>query len=1032
MPRKTDGLIAVVISLVFWAFCPSPASALPVPEGGGKQSLNGTWRLAVVGPGAVAGYKNFQRENFDESGMKDIDVPSNWELRGFEPASYYDPSRSVGFYRRKFHAPDFTAGGRVMLHFEGVLYGAEVWLNGVRLGRHLGGFTGFEFDATEAVRPGRENLLAVKVTKATTPAYGYDCSDAWALSGIYRDVYLYQVPAVHLAEVIIVTDLDASYRDAVLRVNASVRNSGPAPAAVAVSITLADPSGVPVGSRSAQAELGPGASRWLPLEFEVSNPAKWSAESPALYRLTVKVEADGINSTTWHEVGFREVEVKNGRLLLNGVPIKLRGVNRHETSIDNGRALTRAEMERDLDLMRAANINTVRTSHYPPDPEFLKLCDRRGFYVIDEAPFNFHEELLYMPWMLPLLRDRVSETIARDRNHPGVIIWSLGNENPWSPSHPTAVKLARALDPTRPVTIPQTGYRNGDIRGNLPPEVEVLSPHYPDPAQLRRIIDHQKKLTVPRPIVMTEFLHSLGRHYWTREIWEVVWSEPLAAGGCVWDWADQGIRRPIDGGRVYEIGEFIPDLPEALIRYASDDDNYIIDAHGIYGTDGLVNADRSPQPEYYEIRKIYSPIHLITDRLEVTPGQSGLAVAVQNRFDFTGLNSSRLAWRLLADGRELGSGAMSYPAAAPHESAAVTVPATLPERLIAGVAYQLEVDSFDPGGTMIDTHVIELEPKPGAAVPCGPAAGASLSVTEAGNRLSVGNQNFSVVFDQATGDIVRLSAGGRETEVVGPALNVWRPLQLVETAQPSYSLYGVKGEDPGSGSSWFKLGIGKVPVPGSYGLLADLQAMSLSTSTLVVESRAADGVVVVSESEFVVPRRGSFGFSRRYLIGGDGVVAVEYEVRPAIGEARLLELGVRFDLPPAYDGLEWFGVGPDAYPGTIRNSRVSLNAAGACSASAPEFSTNKTDVRWAIIKGGALPIGFEGRGGFLGNLRADRGRSTSVFINPWVKQPGKKHRDPGTDLEVPVSPGQAFRGRFEIRPGLTREQIQDRQTCGGR
>jgi beta-galactosidase len=998
-----------LFALISVLFSYSGAYALPLPEKSGKMTLSGAWRLVVVQPlRSPLAYKNFYQPGFDERGMDDIDVPSHWELRGFEKARYKFPSRSTGYYRKSFNAPPVAQGERVMLHFEGVLYGAEVWLNGVKLGEHLGGFTGFEFDVTEVIKSGDENLLAVKVEKAKAMAHGFDCSDAWALSGIFRDVYIYKVPVVHLADIKIETDLDEQYIDAVLSVKFAVKNLLGYGALAKVNLTLVDPDGSQVASVIELLEAENVEVNLGEIEMSVKNPAKWSSESPKLYTLLVTVESDGYKSTTSHVVGFREVEVRDGLFLINGAPVKLRGVNRHATSIVNGRALTREQMIKDLDLMEMANINTVRTSHYPPDPEFLDLCDRRGVYVLDEAPFNFSSELMYIPWYHPLIENRVAETIARDKNHPSVIIWSLGNENPWTTAHPKAVKLAHALDDTRPVVVPRTGYESGKNGGNISYTVDIETPHYPDPTRFRKIIEAQKNDQKPRPIILTEYLHSLGRHYWTREMWDIMMEEPLAAGGCTWDWADQGILRPVGDERVYKVGDDIPySKTDTLIANNYYDEDHIVDSFGIMGSDGLVNSDRTPQPEYYEIKKIYTPIYIADETISVEPGQPGVTINVQNRYDFTSLDTARMEWTVYADGDPVDSGAMRYPPVKPGESAAIFIDATVPYNMEPGLTYQLGIESYNQKGLHIDSHRIML-------TALGTAADYNLpsdyrtesSIAEDGDRIVVSSGAFSISFDRETGDIVSLSSNGEQRSFNGPKLNAWRPLHLVETAQPSYAYYAA---DKNTAAPW------RIRGAATSGIIADLKAMSQVSGDISVESRAPGKVVLVSNSTYEVPHRGTFEMQRRYEVYGSGIIRIAYDIEPKIGSSRLLSLGVRFDLPQGYDRMEIFGVGPDAYPGTIRNSEISMLKKMVMTPDDQYFTSNKVDVRWVKMLGGPVPIMLKGAPGLLGSVRAESTETgASIYVSPWVKQPGKKHRNPGDDLEVLVSNGDVFTGQLHI------------------
>lgn len=1041
--RKPIGFrFVIVISVLLFSL--STVSAKPVPVEPGRILLNGEWRLAVVPPEEEDRYANFQEPDFSEAGMRAISVPSNWETAGFETAQYHYPTDYVGFYRRRFDAPPLSNGERLMLHFEGVLFGAEVWLNGERMGEHLGGFTGFEFDVTGSVKAGGENVLAVKVTKRRVKGHEFDCHDAWALSGIYRDVYLYRVPSAHLDFVHIETDLDEDYRDANLSFSMGIVNTSENAGKLKVRARLFEPDGIDeIFSIEKEIEIAGNGKAKVALEKTVENPQKWNAEKPVLYPLEIELVSDGkVISTTRHNVGFREVEVDGILLKINGVPVKLKGVNRHEISVERGRALTTEDWLQDIELMKGANVNAVRTSHYPPDPEFLDLCDRHGFYVIDEAPFGLGDQYLNFPEYLPLLKDRVRETIGRDRNHPSVIIWSLGNENPWSYAHQHLIKLAHKIDPTRPLLLPRTGFEAGAMSAKLPPEVDILAPHYPTPDRLKLILSGQKKKK-GRPVIMTEYLHALGRNLYTRDLWDLVWKYPSSAGGFVWLWADQGIKRPADGRKVYTIGEKIEKYDDQmlLLNVWKDDknaieeelqDGYITDTHGIYGADGIVNPDRTLQPDYYEIKKIYTPIYIKDEVIEVEPGQKEIEIHVQNRYDFTNLEGMKYKWRLLnrydstdlrtrepegklfKDFEVIDKGENKFNNLEPHEKGieAIRIDFPMLDRMVndykgpnvGPIEYILEISLFSIDGIKIDEHQIVVKParsmilwlKGRRPTPkC--TSDDPMSDIQKDNILTIGNNKFSVSFNELLGFMSNIRLGEKKREMVGPALNTWRPLRLVEMSQPSFKDYKL--------------------MPLLQGMKPKVRKFKFGVGT--------GSASVLSKVFYGFDKNDSKGFLVNYNFNllCEGVVIINYEIHPRIGNAKLLELGVKFEMNPPFDQIAVVGRGPDTYVGSIMNTEMSqLGKMWDVDGSAV-LGANKTEVRnvdvvydienFQIFRFEILELDDQDN---QRNFRAVHdGEKTTLYFNPWVKHPSKKNSDPPAERMVIVKDGDVLKGRLIIR-----------------
>jgi beta-galactosidase len=525
-------------------------------------SLGGRWAFhwAAVPEEAPA---EFFRPGFDASSWDPIEVPSSWQMQGFghpvfrniphpfpaTPPTVPDHYNPVGSYLRTFELPDDWEGRRVLLHFEGVKSASYVWINGREIGYNQGGMEPAEYDVTAHVRPG-ENTLAVRVYRFSDGSYLED-QDMWRLSGIYRDVYLMATPPVHVRDFFVITDLDTDYRDAGLRISAEVSNAlDRAADGYRVRATLyPDGGGAPVIEPF---ETGPlsipaGGTASTELAATVAAPRLWSAERPDLYRLVLElIDGDGETvEVLGSAVGFREVEIRDQVLLVNGRPVKLNAVNSHMHHPATGRAMDVETMREDLVLMKRFNLNAVRTSHYPPNPEYLELADRLGVYVIDETGDEAHatEWLSERPEWRAAYVDRGRKLVLRDRNHPSVVIWSAGNESGSGDNICAIIAEGKRLDPTRPWLY---GGNNDYFPSNDPLDCEdIVGPRYPIPFGLKTGIGAVPASVDPRPSFMDEYAAATGNGLGAMdEFWDVIRSCPRCAGGAVWDWVSPGIYWP--------------------------------------------------------------------------------------------------------------------------------------------------------------------------------------------------------------------------------------------------------------------------------------------------------------------------------------------------------------------------------------------------------------------------------------------------------------------------------------------------------
>ncbi|XRQ13450.1 glycoside hydrolase family 2 TIM barrel-domain containing protein [Actinomadura welshii] len=543
--------------------------------------LDGDWRLALADrPGEVPA--GFYEPGYDTSGWREVKVPHTWQSDRLDhpmfrniPTEVWpdDPPRAprdinpTGAYVKTLDVPDAWDGRRTFLRFEGVVSAYFVWVNGQYAGYDQGGYTPAEFDVTDLVHAG-ENKVAVQVHRWSSGSYLEDV-DQWRYSGIFRSVWAYSTPKTYLRDATITTDLDDAYRDAALNVGVAVGSKDGPQGEHTVRATLVDPEGRTVQRFSGTTNVeGAGAS--LRLAAQVENPEKWTDETPNVYTLVLELaDARGnVVHTTAETLGFREIQVRDRQLLVNGQRILIKGVNRPETDPDTGRHQTRDRMESDVALMRRLNINAVRTAHYPSDPYLYDLADRRGLWIVDEVDIETHnwedcsrtgdrDCLADRPEWQKAFLDRFTAMMARDKNHPSVLMWDTGNEAGLGAAHYAMADHADAADPSRPL-YHQSNHPDGDA-----PFADVWGPRYPTPARLE-----EQAAATTKPIVMGEYAHAMGNSLGNfREFWEVIRRHPQTQGGFLWDWAEANMRHPLTttpDGSGNDIPTWLQGMPEVV------------------------------------------------------------------------------------------------------------------------------------------------------------------------------------------------------------------------------------------------------------------------------------------------------------------------------------------------------------------------------------------------------------------------------------------------------------------------------------
>jgi beta-galactosidase/beta-glucuronidase len=899
------------------------------------QSLNGIWEfLYCSSPSALP--QGFQEETFDTSGWGSLPVPGNWQLHGHGKPQYLnlrypfplDPPRvpaenPVGLYRHKFVLSDEQLERRLFLHFGGVNSAFYVWFNGVLVGFSKGSHMPSEFDVTKSARAG-ENTLAVEVFQWSDASYLED-QDAWRLSGIFREVHLAVRPSVHVRNVVVSPRLDQRYTDATLSIEVELLNHGGAPAhgdCIDVRLLDAQQTTVATGKVASSWRVGGGARAKFTTLLEVIRPYKWNAEEPYLYTLLVCLRGpDGKTAEVARlRVGFRKIEVQDQKLLLNGKTIKLRGVNRHEFHPDHGHAVPYEHMLQDVLLMKQHNINCVRTSHYPNDPRFYDLCDRIGLYVIDEADLETHGfdavgdrgTLAKDPAWKAAFVDRAARMVERDRNHPSVIMWSLGNEAGFGQNHQAMADLIREADPSRLIHYEGAGDD---------PAVDVVSEMY---TSVETLVLEGKKTTDQRPFLLCEYAHAMGNGPGSlNDYWDAIHTHPRLIGACVWEWCDHGIRKRTPAG-------------EEWFAYGGDFDDQPND--GNFCIDGLVSPDREPHPGLVELKKVLEPV--VVEPLDIKNGR----VRVRNRHDFLSLAHLDAVLTIRRDGEMTIQSRLPrldvLPGASKDLKLSYEIPKLQPgAECWLDLSFRLADDaSFAPRGHEVAWAEFALPVKTGP-VPVVPAGSMpKMKIHESPSVLEVSRANCRLLFNRKEGKIESWRYRGAELLARGPEMTFWR---------------APTDNDVHIASKWRDAGLDRLRR--RVHAVEHVRTPSGAIVIRVDETLAAEGLAAWFEC------------NHRYFLYGTGDIVIVSRVKPVGNLPPLPRAGLVLHLPSGFDQFSWYGRGPhQSYADMSTSARVGVYR-GSVSAQyvafvKPQENGNKTDVRWAAVTNdrgiGLLAVGM--------------------------------------------------------------------------
>lgn len=896
-----------------------------------SRSLNGTWKFNWV-DWPQKRPVNFYKTDYDVSKWKDIKVPSNWELQGYGTPIYTNitfpfkkdfprvmsapPERytafkernPVGSYRRDFTVPDDWKGREVFISFDGVSAGFFIWVNGQKVGYSVNSRNNAEFDLTKYLKPGK-NVLAVEVYRFTSGSYLED-QDMWRLSGIFRNVTLWSSPQQHIRDYFIKTKLDAQYKNANVLVSTKIKNYGSTSTkARQVAVTLYNGAVAVPGAIAKKPipALKPGEEITIDLNFRVNNPQKWTAETPKLYTSVVNInEGTTAIETMSARTGFRQVEIKGRIFMVNGVPVKLKGVNRHENEPDGGYVVTEEQMIRDILLIKQANCNHVRTSHYSNDPRWYELCDEYGLYLVAEANLECHgamNDFNEEPRIKAALIERNTTNVENFKNHASVLIWSLGNECGRGGSNFRAIiKAIKAIDPDRPTHY--EGFGTGDDKNPADMDSEMYTGF--DPLRQRAT---DPKLT--KPFYLCEFVHGMFNSMGSVDVYNDIFDKyPNLMGGALWEWHDLGLYNNRDPKHpIIAYGGGFGDQPN---------DHYTI-------LNGVVFSDRSPKAHYYELKHCYEWVKIRPKNLDKQ------LFTIKNKYAFINLNGLTARWELSENGTSpISSGNIALGLINPGKEKDLKIPYNLKPK--PGAEYFLRVSfhlasdkNWAKKGFEIAAEQIKL---PGLPAVVNPTKGGNLTLTDSKNEIKVKGPDFSVEFDKTIGTFSKLEKDGKNLlrDAGGPTLQLWRAPH--------------QNDDADYNKNWEKYGLKTIAW-----VVDEVKSAQLGNNE--VEIKVA--LTGTAKLNFVVHHKVT------YTITGNGEIKAVNDVDFSDPKILLAKIGVRMFLNKDLDQFDYLGRGPlENYVNRKTGSDIghyySTVAKELTPYEKPMECGNHEDVRWANVK----------------------------------------------------------------------------------
>lgn len=895
-------------------------------------SLNGQWQFHWVDAPAKRPLM-FWQHGFDASSWAAIEVPGNWELQGYGKPHYmnhdyvfpanqpfiphdYNP---VGSYLKAFEIPESWQGRKVFIQLGAVNSAFYIWVNGEKVGYSQGSKLPAEFEISDYVKPGT-NKVALEVYRWSDGSYLED-QDGWSLSGIERDVFVYATPQSRIRDFTVVADLDQDYRHGVFDVIAELDLAGGQDNdELSLTATIFEKDTVLfTASNSLAANTD---SREIKISTTLDNIRQWSAETPNLYRLQLQLSGrkGEILQVLNQNIGFRNLKMDNGQFLVNGQPVIVRGVNRVEHHATGGRTLSRKSMREDIKLMKQLNINAVRTAHFPNDPYWYELADEFGLYVLNEANIESHKymkignqakdqqrhQLGFKPEWEAAHLARISGMVERDKNHASVILWSMGNEAGLGQAFEKAGDWVRENDPTRPLTYGGWGTNKGHT---VVEYVDIYTPMYDSIWEIQDYLSHHPD----KPIIMAEYAHAMGNSVGNlQKYWDVIYANPQAQGGFIWDWVDQTLLETRADGSVY--WAFGGDFGET-------------ESDGSFLANGLLQPDRTLNPHAYEVQKVYQPLQFTA--INADAGQ----FTVINRYNFRDLGHLVFNWVIEENGMEIARGELSPSQVGPGEHGKLSVDLSRLDKK-PGAEYFVTLSALENQGNnalIAKGHKVAWQQFKLAGVTSSVNTSAvglpALTVVDSDQSISIEGKVFTLAFDKTSGVISSYAYEGLEFIDAGLTPNFWRV--------PTDNDKGWKS--PEKLAIWHKA------------------SLEQQLKTITVAQPDASQVFVTTVTALA---GGVADFTTQYQVAGDGSITVEGKLSLSQDKLPLMpRVGMQLQMPGNFQQLEWFGRGPHENYADRKSSAAVGHYHGLVSEqfhdyARPQESGNKSDVRWLTLSNG--------------------------------------------------------------------------------
>ncbi|GAA4230307.1 hypothetical protein GCM10022291_00110 [Postechiella marina] len=928
------------------------------------KSLNGDWKFNWV-PKPDDAINDFYKNEFNASNWKTIEVPSNWEMQGYGIPIYTNSTypffsdfpkinhndNPVGQYIKTFTVDESWNEKDIILHFGGVSSAFYVWINGNFVGYSEDTRLPSEFDVTKHIKKG-ENKIAVKVYRWADGSY-LEAQDHWRLSGIEREVFLQAVPKVRLSDFTIRTELDDNYQNALLQIRpefiANVKDKyikkvgyfGTNPLKTnyddwTLTTKLLNENNNTVGEPKTMklktffGENYPQRDNvaFAMIETEVKAPKKWSADSPNLYTLlfSLKDNKGNIIEHITTKVGFRELKIDDrGRFLVNGNPVKMIGVNRHDHDMKKGKALSREDLEADVKLIKQFNFNAVRTSHYPNDPYFYDLCDQYGIYVMDEANLESHGtrgQLSNVPEWGSAYLERAIRMVERDKNHPSIVFWSLGNESGTGPNHAAMAGWIKDFDPTRYIhyegaqgqpthkDYKKNYFSPGGANPSDKKYVDMISRMYPQAKELQNLIDITSFDT--RPVLMCEYAHSMGNALGNmKAYWDVIYKNDRALGGYIWDWIDQGLlTKTKDGEEYLAYGGDFGDKPN--------DNSFCLN--------GIIAANRTPKPEIYECKKVNQPA-VITE-INSLNGE----FEILNRHHASNLSKYNLTWYISENGKIIQTGDIVSLNTNPYQKEKIKIDIKKP-KLKANSEYLITIQGklknntpWANKGYVVFEEQFKL-PYKTPSLKTKSIKTSEIEITENSNYIIAKNKLFSIKVDKTKGVITNFESKGINLIKSPLTLNFWR-------AETEADLAYRKSKKQENERAWLDA------------------SKNFKTSSVSIKDLEPSKKQIIVKGSINTPKT---NITLTYTILGNGQLKVDYKASINKDAPNIPKIGMSFDIDNQFYNVEYFGKGPQAnYSDRSTGAKIGIYSGDANTMNyeyiVPQEFGNHMETRWFSLK----------------------------------------------------------------------------------